>query len=152
MTLPTAAAPPTAAPKSRRPASPAALVRLFPRLGPYAGRLSVAGVCLVGAAAVGLAFPLVVRFLLDAAFETRDRALLDRVALLLVGLFAVQGVLNFVQVFLLTSTAERVVARLREDLYSIRRWLGAAESGGAPGRASHADRFRGASGPTESER
>jgi len=118
VTGPTPAAQPAAAPKSRRPASPAALVRLFPRLKPYAGRLAIAGVCLLGAAAVGLAFPTVVRFLLDAAFETRDRALLDRVALLLVGLFAVQGVLNFVQVFLLTSTAERVVARLREDLFA----------------------------------
>ena len=42
--------------------------------------------------------------------------------------------------------------RMSEDLYSIRRWLGAAESGGGAAGASHADRFRGASGPTESER
>ena len=67
---------------------------------------------------MGLAFPQVVRHLLDAAFEQRDRALLDRVALLLLGLFAIQGGLNFVQVFLLTSTAERVIARLREDLFA----------------------------------
>ena len=118
MTAPT---PPAAAPaegRARRPASPVPLVRLFPRLRPYAGRLAVAALCLLGAASVGLAFPQVVRRLLDAAFEQGDRALLDRIALLLVGLFAVQGVLNFVQVFLLTSTAERVIARLREDLFA----------------------------------
>ena len=118
MTAPT---PPAAAPaegRARRPASPVPLVRLFPRLRPYAGRLAVAALCLLGAASVGLAFPQVVRRLLDAAFEQGDRALLDRIAILLVGLFAVQGVLNFVQVFLLTSTAERVIARLREDLFA----------------------------------
>jgi len=80
--------------------------------------LVVAAVCLVVAAAVGLAFPQVVRTLLDAAFQRHDRPLLDRVALGLLGLFALQGVMNFVQVYLLTSTTERVVAQLREDVFS----------------------------------
>ncbi|HEU4631318.1 MAG TPA: ABC transporter transmembrane domain-containing protein [Gemmatimonadaceae bacterium] len=104
--------------RSRKLVSPTPLVRLFPRLRPYAGRLAVAAACLLGAAAVGLAFPQIVRRLLDAAFEHGDRALLDRIALLLVGIFALQGLFNFVQVFLLTSTAERVIARLREDLFA----------------------------------
>jgi ATP-binding cassette, subfamily B, bacterial MsbA len=84
---------------------------------PYAGRLALAGVALVVAAAVGLAFPLVVQHLLDAAFQQRDRALLDRVALGLLGLFALQGVGNYVQVYLLSSTTERVIAQLREDVF-----------------------------------
>ena len=74
--------------------------------------------CLVIAAGVGLAFPQVVRTLLDAAFQRHDRSLLDRIALMLVGLFALQGVMNFVQVYLLTSTTERVVAALREDVFA----------------------------------
>jgi len=78
----------------------------------------VAALCLVVAAGVGLAFPQVVRTLLDAAFERHDRSLLDRVALGLLGLFALQGLMNFVQVFLLTSTTERVVARLRQDVFA----------------------------------
>jgi subfamily B ATP-binding cassette protein MsbA len=65
-----------------------------------------------------LAFPQVVRTLLDAAFQRHDRSLLDRVALGLVALFALQGLMNFVQVYLLTSTTERVVARLREDVFA----------------------------------
>ena len=85
---------------------------------PYRGRLAVAALCLLVAAAVGLAFPQVVRTLLDAAFQRHDRSLLDRVALGLVGLFALQGAMNFVQVYLLTSTTERVVARLREDVFA----------------------------------
>lgn len=75
-------------------------------------------VCLVVAAAVGLAFPQVVRHLLDAAFQQRDRAQLDRIALGLVLAFALQGAMNFIQVFLLTSTSERVIARLREDVFA----------------------------------
>jgi subfamily B ATP-binding cassette protein MsbA len=70
------------------------------------------------AAGVGLAFPLVVRYLLDAAFQQRDRALLDRIALGLILAFALQGAMNFVQVYLLTSTSERVIAKLREDVFA----------------------------------
>lgn len=77
----------------------------------------VAAICLLVAAAVGLAFPLVVRYLLDAAFQRHDRALLDRIAIWLLVLFALQGVMNFVQVFLLTSTTERVIAGLRKDVF-----------------------------------
>jgi subfamily B ATP-binding cassette protein MsbA len=80
--------------------------------------LAIAAVALVVAAAAGLVFPLVVRELLDAAFEQGDRALLDTVAIWLVVLFAIQGVANYVQVFLLSSTTERVIARLREDVFA----------------------------------
>jgi len=115
---PTPASDSTQQGERRRVAPPAPLIKLFPRLRQYTGRLAIAAVCLLGGAAIGLAFPQVVRHLLDAAFEQGNRALLDRVALLLVGLFAVQGLFNFVQVYILTSTAERVVARLREDLFA----------------------------------
>ncbi len=104
--------------RSRRLRSPKPLGRLLPRLAPYRGQLAVAAVCLVIAAGVGLAFPQIVRELLDAAFQRHDRALLDRVALGLLVLFALQGVMNFVQVYLLTSTTERVIATLREDVFA----------------------------------
>ena len=107
-----------AAPRTRRVPSPGALARLVPRLRPFRGRLVVAAICLLLAAAVTLAFPQVVQRMLDAAFESRSRSRLDAVALLLVGLFAFQGLMNFIQVYLLTSTAERVVAGLREDLFA----------------------------------
>lgn len=105
-------------PKARRPVSPVPLKALLPRIRPYAGRLFLCAICLLVAAAVGLAFPQIVRHLLDAAFQQRDRALLDRIAVGLVLAFALQGLMNFVQVFLLTSTAERVVAKLREDVFA----------------------------------
>jgi subfamily B ATP-binding cassette protein MsbA len=107
-----------AAKTSRRLRSPKPLGRLLPRLRPYRGHLAIAAICLVVAAGVGLAFPQVVRHLLDAAFQRRDRGLLDRIAVALVLLFALQGVMNFVQVYLLTSTTERVIAALREDVFA----------------------------------
>src|SRR2546426_369441 len=97
--------------------SPRALVRLWPRIRPHRWRLLVATVCLTVSAAIGLAFPQIVRYLLDAAFVRHDGALLDRIALGLVGLFTIQGLLNFSQAYLLSSAGERVIARLRQDLF-----------------------------------
>ncbi len=59
-----------------------------------------------------------VRYLLDAAFERGDRALLDRLALGLVALFTVQAILSYVQAYLLSATGERAVAGLRRELFS----------------------------------
>ena len=107
-----------AAGKARRLPSPKPLGRILPRLRPYRGRLIVAAVCLLVAAGVGLGFPQIVRHLLDAAFQQHDRSLLNRIAVGLVAMFALQGFMNFVQVYLLTSTTERVVAELREEVFS----------------------------------
>ncbi|MGH7623654.1 MAG: ABC transporter transmembrane domain-containing protein, partial [Gemmatimonadaceae bacterium] len=102
----------------RRLRSPKPLGKLLPRLRPYRAVLAAAALCLVVAAGVGLAFPQVVRELLDAAFQRHDRPMLDRVAVGLIGLFALQGLMNFVQVYLLTSTTERVIATLREEVFA----------------------------------
>lgn len=103
--------------KSGLPA-PKRLVRLWPRVRPYRSGLIWAGVALVLSSALGLAFPQVVRYLLDAAFEQGDRQLLDRIALGLVALFTVQSVLNYAQAYLLSATGERAVAGLRRELFS----------------------------------
>jgi len=97
--------------------SPRPLRRLVPRIQPYLGRLIAAFACLLGSASIALAFPQIVRHLLDAAFISADAGLLNRIALGLLVLFAIQAVLNFIQVYLLTSTSELVIARLREDLF-----------------------------------
>jgi subfamily B ATP-binding cassette protein MsbA len=98
--------------------SPEALRPLFSRMQPYAGSLIVGAIALLLSAAIGLAFPLIVRNLLDAAFIKSSARTLDRIALVLIGLFAIQGLLNFLQVWLLTSVAEKVIAKLREDLFA----------------------------------
>jgi ATP-binding cassette, subfamily B, bacterial MsbA len=102
----------------RRIPSPGRLVRLWPRVRVYRGMLGLAAVTLTASAVLGLAFPLVVRYLLDAAFVQQNRAILDRIAIGLVVLFSVQAVLNYVQTYLLSAVGERVVAGLRAELFA----------------------------------
>ena len=80
--------------------------------------LALASFTLVVSALLGLAFPMVVRYLLDAAFVRHDRQVLDRIAIGLVILFSVQAVLNYVQTYMLSAVGERVVAGLRQELFS----------------------------------
>jgi subfamily B ATP-binding cassette protein MsbA len=79
--------------------------------------LALATLTLVLSALIGLAFPMVVRYLLDAAFIDRNRAVLDRIAVGLVLLFSVQALLNYAQTYLLSAVGERVVAGLRQELF-----------------------------------
>src|SRR5689334_1794102 len=104
--------------KSKRLPNPRPLRLLLPRVRPHASRIAGALVCLLVSVGIGLAFPQVVRRLLDAAFVRDHAHLLDKIALGLIGLFAVQAILNFAQVYLLTITSERVVASLRRDLFA----------------------------------
>jgi subfamily B ATP-binding cassette protein MsbA len=106
------------APASKRLQSPKPLGQLLPRIRPHASRLALAFVCLFISVGIALAFPRIVQNLLDAAFVKGNSSLLDKIALGLVGLFALQALLNFMQVYLLTVTAERVVATLRRDLFA----------------------------------
>lgn len=94
------------------------LRRLAPRVRPYRVSLLLAGVLMLLSTAVGLAFPLIVRELLDAAFFVNDSGLLNQITLGLLGLFAVQGVVNFGQSYLTASVSERVVADLRRDVFA----------------------------------
>ena len=95
------------------------LRRLAPRVRAYRAHLLGAGVLILLSSGVGLAFPLVVRELLDAAFLAGDGTLLNRIAIGLLLLFAVQAVINFGQSYLTAATSERVVADLRKDLFHV---------------------------------
>lgn len=97
--------------------SPGPLGRLWPRVRPYRGGLALAVIALFLSAAIGLAFPQIVRYLLDAAFLRHDRGLLDRIGILLLGLFVLQALLNYVQTYYLSATGERAVAGLRRELF-----------------------------------
>ena len=103
---------------TRRLPPPGRLTRLWPRVRPYRWQLFLAGLALVASGLLALAFPMAVRYLLDAAFVERDRALLDRIALALVVIFMVQAVLNYVQAYLLSAVGEQSVAGLRRELFA----------------------------------
>jgi ATP-binding cassette, subfamily B, bacterial MsbA len=108
----------TTATKGRRLPPPGRLVRLWPRVRQYRGMLALATLTLVLSALLGLAFPMVVRYLLDAAFIQQNRAVLDRIAIGLVVLFTIQAFLNYAQTYLLSAVGERVVAGLRQELFA----------------------------------
>src|SRR4051812_26607098 len=102
----------------RRIPPPGRLVRLWPRVHPFRGMLGLAALTLVVSAILGLAFPMVVRFLLDAAFIRQNRTILDQIAIGLVILFTIQALLNYAQTYLLSAVGERVVAGLRRELFT----------------------------------
>jgi subfamily B ATP-binding cassette protein MsbA len=98
--------------------SPRDLLRLLSYTKPYRVRLAIALVALVIAGALGLAFPQVVRMIIDAAFVERDSDKLNKLALLLVGVFAAQAAFSFLRTYLLSYTGERIVADVRTQLYN----------------------------------
>jgi len=97
--------------------SPKDLLRLLAYARPYRSRLAIALLSLVVAGVLGLAFPQVVRLLINAAFVERDSAKLNRLALLLVGVFATQAGFSFLRTYLLSYTGERIVADVRTQVY-----------------------------------
>ncbi len=97
---------------------PGRLTRLWPRVRPYRGQLVLATLALVAGSALSLAFPMAVKYLLDAAFVRHDRVLLDRIALGLVALFIAQAFLNYGQAYGLSAVGERAVAGLRREVFS----------------------------------
>jgi subfamily B ATP-binding cassette protein MsbA len=98
--------------------SPRDLLRLLAYAKPYRARLTIALISLIIASALGLAFPQVVRLLIDAAFVDRNSQELNRLALVLVGLFATQALFSFLRSYLLSYTGERIVADVRTELYT----------------------------------
>lgn len=84
---------------------------------PYRLRLAAAILLTMLSSIVWLAVPMGVRSLLDAVFGADDYGLLNRMALVLLGLFLAQSVLSFIGTYLLEWTGERVVADLRKRLY-----------------------------------
>jgi subfamily B ATP-binding cassette protein MsbA len=110
----TAAAAESITEKKRLIPSPGPLRPVFERMRAYPVQLWTGGVTLVLSVAAGLAFPLVVKQLLDVT----SIAGLNRNALWLVLLVLVQGAFNFIQVWQLTVVAERVIAQIRTDLFA----------------------------------
>ena len=94
------------------------LMRLLSYAKPYRVRLAIALLSLLVAGVLGLAFPQVVRMLIDAAFVERDSSKLNRLALLLVGVFAAQAGFSFLRTYLLSYAGERIVADVRTQVYN----------------------------------
>jgi ABC transporter fused permease/ATP-binding protein len=72
---------------------------------------------LLVAAAAGLAFPRAIGELLSAALAADDPAAIDRIAIAMAVILVAQATAGALRYVLFTTAGERIVARLRQDLY-----------------------------------
>jgi ABC transporter fused permease/ATP-binding protein len=85
---------------------------------PEAPRLAVGTFFLFIASATSLLYPQVVRLVVDEALSAGDRELIQRASLGMMALFTVQAVAVALRYYLFATASERVVMRLREQLFS----------------------------------
>lgn len=117
-----APAPATGATDRDRSASKSVPWRRFYQLAqPELPRLILATVALVVAAGMGLVYPQAIKIIMNA-LSLPDRAEAKRQiaqsALGLLAVFAVQGLFSAMRAYLFNFSGERVVAKLRRDLYA----------------------------------
>ena len=90
--------------------------RLLALAMPEWRRLAVASIFLLIGGAASLAYPQVIRVLIDAALEG-GAGTINRAAFVMAGIFAVQAVAVALRYYLFTIAGERIVTRLREGVY-----------------------------------
>lgn len=92
--------------------------RLVGLARPEAGMLILGTVALLLGGSGGLVAPQGLKILMDAVARPDGRVVLNQTILWMVPLFLVIGVFGFLRAWLFTLAGERVVARLRRDLYA----------------------------------
>lgn len=91
--------------------------RLFGLARPEVAVLTVATLALLVSSGLGLVYPVAVQWMIEGISGDDPPIDFDSAAVLLVVLFAVQSVFAMVRAWLFTVAGERVVARLRTQLY-----------------------------------
>jgi ATP-binding cassette subfamily B protein len=92
--------------------------RLLGLARPEVGTLTLATLAL-GLGSVGtLVAPQGIKVLMDAVQQPNGQEILDEAVVALLGVFLLVGVFGFLRAWLFTLAGERVVARLRKDLYA----------------------------------
>ena len=100
-------------------------LRLFRYLGPYRLTFAVGMLLLLGTSLLSLVFPGLMGKLVDAtkgdlpadANALLDLNNIDSVALLLLGVFALQAIIGFGRIYLFSYVTEHMLANLRRDTY-----------------------------------
>jgi len=91
--------------------------RLLQLARPEWKRLVLAFVFLAIGSTGTLIYPQSLRFIVDRALGQNDPHVIDRAALVMVAILVVQAAASSLRYVLFTTAGERVVARLREDVY-----------------------------------
>ena len=95
----------------------AELRRLYRYLTPYWPRVLGALIGIALSSMVTLTLPYAIRILVDSVFVNKDFAELNRISLLLFGLFIIQAFVSFFYRFMLQYVAQRSIADLRLDIH-----------------------------------
>jgi len=90
--------------------------RMLAYVRPYWPYLTLTAISLVFISLLGLAMPLAVKNLVDQVVVGQDFAQLNRIVLVLAGIFILRSALGFVYTYLSAWVGERVVAHLRREI------------------------------------
>ncbi|MFM2247971.1 MAG: hypothetical protein RL071_4046 [Pseudomonadota bacterium] len=101
-----------------RPPAQVGYLRLLQLARPEVHLLVPGSIALIIGTAANLAFPKLLGDTVDEVLSGVARGAVDRAALALIAIFAVVGVASAVRAWLFTVAGERVVARLRGDLFA----------------------------------
>ncbi len=124
--------------KRRYRLQPSAIVRLFSRfrshIGAHRRKLAGAGICMLGATALEILRPWPIKVIFDGILVPQDKpgeiitflttitatqnGLLAMMALSILAIAAIGGLFSFGQAYLLSSVGQKVVASIRQHLYS----------------------------------
>ncbi len=91
--------------------------RILSLARPQARRILGGIVFLLIASGMMLVYPKAIGDIIDQALKAGDRTQIDRIALTMVAVFVLQGVAMALRYYLFTTAGERVVTRLRQDLF-----------------------------------
>ena len=89
------------------------LRKLYQYVAPYWKQMALAALSLTIWSLISLALPYSAQYLVDSVFVTFSRPELNRIALIMVGLFIFQAGLGYIQNYLLLFLGQRVIADLR---------------------------------------
>ncbi len=89
------------------------LSELYEYVRPYWKQMVLAAILLTLWSLIGLGLPYAARFLIDSVFVTYSKPELNRMTLILFGLFIFQAVIGYAQNYLLLFLGQRVTADLR---------------------------------------
>lgn len=92
--------------------------RLWPRISSFKPYLVVVVICLVINGASDTYLLSLIQPLLDKGFAENDRSFLFNLAFIVVGLFLIRGVSNYVSAYTLAWVSGKIVMGIRQDLFS----------------------------------
>jgi subfamily B ATP-binding cassette protein MsbA len=92
--------------------------RLLELVKPYRGKLALAMIFMVGVSALEGSQAYLVKPALDEVFINKDAKKLFLLPMIIILIFLLKGVFNYIQAYLMNFVGLRVVANLREKLYN----------------------------------